>query len=121
MQQKFEQENCGGFEKIFPLNLEQISIEYQQVISNQVSTTEQKQMAQAVYSNKLNKHSVYNEILLTVNNTEHEKAVRQMIKQQTEQHRREIQQIQEQKIHKLIKKKKDKHDKEILEKEKTTI
>ena len=121
MQQKFEQENCGGFEKIFPLNLEQISIEYQQVISNQASTTEQKQIAQAVYSNKLNKHSVYNEILLTVNNTEHEKAVRQMIKQQTEQHRREIQQIQEQKIHKLIKKKKDKHDKEILEKEKTTI
>lgn len=77
-QNKLEQEKCGGFEKIFPLSLETISETYQKTISSPLATPEQKQAAQGTYQRKMQKQNIYSEILLTVNNTEHEKQARQM-------------------------------------------
>lgn len=47
------------------------------MLSSQTATPEQKVSAQNVYQTQIARNSVYNEILLTVNNTEHEKQIKQ--------------------------------------------
>lgn len=79
-QARLEQEKCGGFERIYPLNLEQISEQYQKVVSSPLSTAEQKSQAQQVYNKHMQRQNIFHEILLTVSNAEHEKAARQMQK-----------------------------------------
>ena len=51
------------------------------MLSSQTATPEQKVSAQNVYQTQIARNSVYNEILLTVNNTEHEKQIKQQLKQ----------------------------------------
>lgn len=63
----------------------------------------------------MHRQNVYNEVLLTVSNVEHEKHMKQQIKMQENIQRKE--EPKEPKISKIIKKKKEKHESEVKQKE----
>ena len=76
VQDQLEHDNCGGFERIFPINVEEVLAKQQNSIAHKLLTNEKKTEQAAKFTLLQHRHDIYEDVLLTVNSSEHERAAR---------------------------------------------
>lgn len=79
-QDKMELEQSGDFEKIYPLNVDGVKVEFERARQDQTLSATQKQVLQQQYHALVRSQERYDEFLNTILSNEHEKAARQKIK-----------------------------------------
>lgn len=105
-QDKFEMEQSGGFEKIFPLNIEYARIEFERAKQDSSLNPQQKQLQQQQYHALVRSQERYDEFLNTILSNGNEKAARQKIKME-ENEKKESEKTQADIIKKKEMKRKD--------------